>query len=223
MTLQQRWRVGVDIGGTFTDFVLYDGDERAVDAAQAPDHAARSVRGGAGRPRRAGRAPAASRSPTSARSCTARRSSPTPSSSARARGSGLITTRGFRDVLEMGTEQRYDIYDLFLDLSRAARRRATSASRSTSGSTATARVVDAARRGGGRRAARRAGRGRAARRSRSASCTPTATPRTSARAAAHPPRGVPGVSRLALVRGRRRDLGVPALRHHLRQRLSSSR
>ncbi len=27
---------------------------------------------------------------------------------------GLITTRGFRDMLEMGTEQRYDIYDLFL-------------------------------------------------------------------------------------------------------------
>ena len=27
---------------------------------------------------------------------------------------GLITTAGFRDILEMGTEQRYDIYDLFL-------------------------------------------------------------------------------------------------------------
>src|SRR5262249_18993332 len=27
---------------------------------------------------------------------------------------GLITTAGFRDVLEMATEQRYDIYDLFL-------------------------------------------------------------------------------------------------------------
>ncbi len=27
---------------------------------------------------------------------------------------GSITTSGFRDILEMGTEQRYDIYDLFL-------------------------------------------------------------------------------------------------------------
>ncbi|HBY98641.1 MAG TPA: methylhydantoinase [Chloroflexi bacterium] len=27
---------------------------------------------------------------------------------------GLITTRGFRDILEIRTEQRYDIYDLFL-------------------------------------------------------------------------------------------------------------
>src|SRR5262249_41456001 len=26
----------------------------------------------------------------------------------------LLTTRGFRDILEMGHEQRYDIYDLFL-------------------------------------------------------------------------------------------------------------
>ena len=28
---------------------------------------------------------------------------------------GLLTTKGFRDVLEMGTEQRYDIHDLFLE------------------------------------------------------------------------------------------------------------
>ena len=34
-----RWRIGFDIGGTFTDFVLYDGREGAVIAAQAPDHA----------------------------------------------------------------------------------------------------------------------------------------------------------------------------------------
>ena len=27
---------------------------------------------------------------------------------------GLITTKGFRDILEMRTEQRYSIYDLFL-------------------------------------------------------------------------------------------------------------
>ena len=28
---------------------------------------------------------------------------------------GLLTTAGFRDILEMGTEQRYDIHDLFLE------------------------------------------------------------------------------------------------------------
>ena len=37
---------------------------------------------------------------------------------------GLLTTRGFRDILEMGTEQRYDIHDLFLAFPKplAARR-----------------------------------------------------------------------------------------------------
>ena len=28
---------------------------------------------------------------------------------------GLLTTKGFRDIVEMGIEQRYDIYDLFLE------------------------------------------------------------------------------------------------------------
>ena len=28
---------------------------------------------------------------------------------------GLITTEGFRDVIEVGRETRYDLYDLFLE------------------------------------------------------------------------------------------------------------
>jgi N-methylhydantoinase A/oxoprolinase/acetone carboxylase beta subunit len=28
----------------------------------------------------------------------------------------MVTTRGFRDVLEIGREQRYDLYDLFLEM-----------------------------------------------------------------------------------------------------------
>ncbi len=61
---------------------------------------------------------------------------------------GLITTEGFRDILEMGTEQRYDIYDLFVqfpeplvrrDLRLEVPERVDSAGR----------VVTAARRGGG--------------------------------------------------------------------------
>ncbi|MBI2371050.1 MAG: hydantoinase/oxoprolinase family protein [Deltaproteobacteria bacterium] len=31
---------------------------------------------------------------------------------------GLITTQGFRDVLEIGREKRYDIYDIFLEMPR---------------------------------------------------------------------------------------------------------
>ncbi len=45
---------------------------------------------------------------------------------------GLIMTRGFRDIIEMGTETRYDIYDLGIDLPpplvpRAMRREVPSA------------------------------------------------------------------------------------------------
>ena len=50
---------------------------------------------------------------------------------------GLITTRGFRDILEMGTEQRYDIYDLFLQFPEPLVPRPSPGGR-TNGSTATA-------------------------------------------------------------------------------------
>src|SRR5262249_56901735 len=43
---------------------------------------------------------------------------------------GLITTQGFRDALEIGREKRYDIYDIFLEnpvplVPRALRREVT--------------------------------------------------------------------------------------------------
>ena len=46
---------------------------------------------------------------------------------------GLLTTRGFRDILEMGTEQRYDIHDLFLTFPRTPGRAARPGARSRSG------------------------------------------------------------------------------------------
>ncbi|MBW1697643.1 MAG: hydantoinase/oxoprolinase family protein [Deltaproteobacteria bacterium] len=36
---------------------------------------------------------------------------------------GLLTTKGFRDALEIGREMRYDIYDIFLELPRPLSRR----------------------------------------------------------------------------------------------------
>ena len=59
------------------------------------------------------------RSPMSA---TARRSRPTSSSSARARVTGLLTTKGFRDVLEIGRQTRPHLYDY---TRRASRRRSS--------------------------------------------------------------------------------------------------
>ena len=40
---------------------------------------------------------------------------PTPSSSGAARRTALIATDGFRDVLDIATESRYDQYDLTID------------------------------------------------------------------------------------------------------------
>ena len=110
-----RYRVGFDIGGTFTDFVLLDGGTGRVRAPQVPDHARRTRRQARSTGLEELLATARHRaSPTSATSSTAPRWSPTRSSSANGAPLGLLTTRGFRDILEMGTEQRYDIYDLFL-------------------------------------------------------------------------------------------------------------
>ena len=104
-------RLAVDIGGTFTDLVL-------PRRRQSPHpQGAHDEPAGGGRARRH-----AERILGDARS-RLRRRRVRPRYDARhqrhhraaRRPSALITTEGFRDVLEIGTESRYDIYDLFLD------------------------------------------------------------------------------------------------------------
>ena len=108
-----RYRVGVDIGGTFTDFVLVDGETgrvRLYKCLTTPkDPSAGALEGLEELLRAAGLGfadlGALVHGTTLVTNAIIERSgSPL----------GLLTTRGFRDVLEMGTEQRYDIYDLFL-------------------------------------------------------------------------------------------------------------
>ena len=73
-----RYRIGFDIGGTFTDFVLLDaesGDIRLHKCLTTPEDPSVGALDGLAAITARGRA---SRSPTSARSSTARRSSPTP-------------------------------------------------------------------------------------------------------------------------------------------------
>lgn len=106
------YRIGVDIGGTFTDFVLLrpegtivlykrlttprDPAEGALDGLQhllaredlAPSDIELVVHG----------------TTLVTNAIIERRGART----------ALLVTRGFRDILEMGREQRYDIYDLFL-------------------------------------------------------------------------------------------------------------
>src|ERR1043166_5160924 len=107
------YRVGLDIGGTFTDFVLYDGAHRRISLHKCltTPHDP-SVAALAGLGELAGEAGIAIadigeiiHGTTLVTNAIIER---------RGAKVGLLTTQGFRDVLEMGTEQRYDIYDLFL-------------------------------------------------------------------------------------------------------------
>ena len=114
MTREDRYRLGIDIGGTFTDFVLVDdagGDIKLHKCLTTPeDPSTGALRGAAELVEAAGiglhQVTKILHGTTLVTNAIIER---------RGAGLGLITTAGFRDLLEMGTEQRYDIYDLFLD------------------------------------------------------------------------------------------------------------
>ena len=108
-----RWRVGFDIGGTFTDFVLYDGQNAQValhkrlttphDPSEAALLGLRELLEMNGITH-ADVSEIVHGTTLVTNAVIERKGAPV----------GLITTEGFRDILEMGTEQRYDIYDLFV-------------------------------------------------------------------------------------------------------------
>ena len=115
--MTEPFRVGVDIGGTFTDLVMLDSrsgrlfTEKVLTTPQDPSMGALEglekilARNGA-RPGQV-RAPHSRHHP--GREC---------DQSSRGAGVALITTAGFRDILEIGTEWRYDTYDLFMEMPR---------------------------------------------------------------------------------------------------------
>ena len=177
------YRVGIDVGGTFTDFLVIGSDgaaDRAQDELDARRPVGRRRHRARGDRRRARHSIVASfLARTSTRSCTARPSRPTPCSRAAARAPGLLATKGFRDALALRNGLREEPYDNRLQPPRPARP-ALPAARHRG-----------ARRLGGRRghaalARRRARRlrdasaARASRPSRSRSCTRRPTPSTSA-------------------------------------------
>ena len=108
-----RWRIGFDIGGTFTDFILLDTQCRELRLHKClttpADPSIGALEGleqiiadaGLG----LGDIGDIVHGTTLVTNALIERRGATL---------GLITTQGFRDILEMGTEQRYDIYDLFL-------------------------------------------------------------------------------------------------------------
>src|SRR6516164_6158772 len=90
--MTSRWRVGVDSGGTFTDICLFDESLRRV--ASNP-----------------GAQPAASVSYFGHGTTVA------TNALIQHRGvrTGLVTTEGFRDLLEIGRQKRPDLYDFFVN------------------------------------------------------------------------------------------------------------
>ncbi|HST93617.1 MAG TPA: hydantoinase/oxoprolinase family protein, partial [Microvirga sp.] len=108
-----RWRIGFDIGGTFTDFILYDGAEESVRLHKRlttpHDPSVAALAGLEELVETAGIDLAAVHEIVHGTTLVT-------NAVIERKGAklGLLTTQGFRDILEMGTEQRYDIYDLFL-------------------------------------------------------------------------------------------------------------
>lgn len=113
MVQQRRFLLGVDIGGTFTDFILVDPQtgrlrvEKCLTTVANPEEAVLT-----GVDRLTGGAPdalALTRSVIHATTLATnvvieRKGLPT----------ALLTTAGFTDVLEIGRGYRYDLYDLFI-------------------------------------------------------------------------------------------------------------
>lgn len=114
MSASQRIRIGVDVGGTFTDFVLVDGKRGVIfTGKQLTTHQdpSQAICEGVERiVREAGLTivdiDGIVHGTTLVTNTLIERNG------ARV---GLVTTRGFRDVLEVGHEMRYDLYDLFME------------------------------------------------------------------------------------------------------------
>ncbi len=102
------WRLAVDIGGTFTDLVAWDEAANHVASAKVLTDPGDPVRGVTAAIERAG---------LQLSDTTAFIHGSTIAINAVLQGTGaktaLLTTRGFRDVLEMGRKSRPDMYNLF--------------------------------------------------------------------------------------------------------------
>jgi N-methylhydantoinase A len=120
--MDKQLRVGVDIGGTFTDVLLFDPERGGFTIGKTlttPDDPSRAVmQGVADVLRVVGRSGAGVQQVIHGTTLVTnalieRKGAPT----------ALITTRGFRDAVEIGREHRYDLYDIFLEMPRPLVRR----------------------------------------------------------------------------------------------------
>jgi len=114
MTTTASARVGVDVGGTFTDLVLHDPVRNIVRTGKlltTPDDPSEAILNGIARIlREAGLEPGDVHSVI--HGTTLVTNTIIERTGAKV---GLLTTDGFRDSIEIGRETRYDLYDLFLE------------------------------------------------------------------------------------------------------------
>jgi N-methylhydantoinase A len=106
-------RVGFDVGGTFTDFVLQTDDGRFVTAKRLttyPDPSDACLAGLDAVMTEAGVA-----WPDLAQAVHGTTLGSNVVIERKGRGIALVTTEGFRDILAIGREKRYDLYDLQID------------------------------------------------------------------------------------------------------------
>ncbi len=108
------WRIGVDSGGTFTDVCLFENKTGEIviwKVSSTPDDPSRGITQGI--------AEGIDRVNTSAASIEFVGHGTTVATNALIQGcgvkTGLITTDGFRDLLEIGRQKRPDLYDLQID------------------------------------------------------------------------------------------------------------
>ena len=112
--MEQTHALGIDIGGTFTDVVVYDratGQIAKGKELTTPDDPSRGVLTALEKLLEGGIPPESlyrivHETTLFTNALIERKGART----------GLITTKGFRDVLGMGRESRYDIYDVEMDL-----------------------------------------------------------------------------------------------------------
>ena len=210
-----RFGLGIDVGGTFTDIVAYDpATGRQASHKQLTTHAdpSRGVMAGIDRlladndiaPSAIGRVVHATTLFSNA--VIERKGAPT----------GLITTRGFRDTLEIGRERKYELYDINIvkpaPLIPRHLRLEVSERMAVDGGVRLpldeAALLEAAANSQTRASAR----------SPSPSCTPMPIPATSGRRSSY--RGAPPDARAFRLRRRGpRDPRIRARLHHRHQRL----
>lgn len=109
-----EWSIGIDIGGTFTDLVALDyssGRQHSLKLLTTHGDPARAVTEGVGQLMnthqiRAGEVRRVVHATTLFTNALIER---------RGARTGLLTNRGFMDVIEIGNERKYDLYDLTID------------------------------------------------------------------------------------------------------------